>query len=277
MTDLPRLAQPKIVVSVSAAALLLCYAPTLRGMFDQWSQDEDMSHGFLVPLVIGFIVWRERQNWTKLPIEPSAGGFGLLAAAACLHFISSVGVGLFAASLSLLISVAGVVVCLGGWARLRAWSFPFLLSVFMLPKLAIVYNQATLPLQLLASRLAAFLLTAGRIGVIRQGNILDVGGHRVAVDEACSGIRYLLPLAFLALILGYLAGAKLWMRFALLAIAIPLAILANATRIASASWSPILDSGIPHALTGALIFLSCLACLAAVCKFYNASPNRSHA
>ena len=47
-------------------------------------------------------------------------------------------------------SVAGAVLCLGGFGWLRALAFPFVLGLFMLPKLAIVYNQATVPLQLLA-------------------------------------------------------------------------------------------------------------------------------
>jgi hypothetical protein len=69
---------------------------------------------------------------------------------------------------------------------LYAWimALPLLLALFMLPKLALVYNQVTLPLQLLASRIAAGILTAAGIGVIREGNILDVAGHRVSVVEA---------------------------------------------------------------------------------------------
>jgi exosortase len=131
----------------------------------------------------------------------------------------------------------------------------------MLPKLAIVYNQATLPLQLLASRIAAGILTFAGIGVIREGNILDVGGHRVAVVEACNGIRYLLSLGFMAVVFGYLSDSKPWMRSALLAAAVPVAILANGVRVAIAGWMPSLESGVPHAVAGWLIFVLCLATL----------------
>jgi exosortase len=129
-------------------------------MFDQWSNDEDMSHGFLVPIVILWIVWRERQRWRTLEAEPSCWGFALLAAAAGMQFAGLLGVGLFAGSVAFLVSVAGAVLCLGGVAWLRALAFPLALAVFMLPKLAVVYNQVTLPLQLLASRIAAGILTA---------------------------------------------------------------------------------------------------------------------
>ena len=51
-----------LIAGLAALALLVCYASTLRGMFNQWRNDEDMSHGFAVPLVIAWIVWRERYH-----------------------------------------------------------------------------------------------------------------------------------------------------------------------------------------------------------------------
>jgi len=248
-------------VVLTAVALAGCYAPTLRGMAEQWWTDEDMSHGFLVPIVILWIVWRERDRRRALPTEPNGWGFAILASAAGLQFCGVLGVGLFASSVAFLISVAGAVVCLGGFRWLRALAFPLGLAVFMLPKLAVLYNQVTLPLQLLASRIAAGILTVAGIGVIREGNILDVGGHRVAVVEACNGIRYLLSLGFMAVVFAYLSDSKPWMRLVLLGTAVPLAILANALRVAVAGWLPSLEAGVPHALSGWIIFVFCVATL----------------
>ena len=251
----------QIVAAVTVLVLMVCYAPTLRGMFDQWSTDEDMSHGFLVPLVVLWIVWRERARWRALPMTPSWWGFAILAAAAGVQALGAIGAGLFASSVAFLFSVTGAVVCLGGFGLLRAWTFPLLLALFMLPKLAIVYNQATLPLQLTASRMAASMLTVARIGVVREGNILDVAGRRISVAEACNGIRYLLPLCFTAIVLAYLADTKVWMRVALLAAAIPIAILANALRVAASAAVPGLEAGTPHEVSGVIIFVLCLLML----------------
>ena len=247
--------------ALTALVLVACYIPTLQGMFKQWWSDEDMSHGFAVPIVILWIVWRERGRWQTVETRPSAWGFALLAVAGGLQLASVLGVGLFAGSVAFLVSVAGAILCLGGFAWLRVLAFPLLLGIFMLPKLAIVYNQATLPLQLFASRLAAAMLTSGGIGVIREGNILDVRGHRVEVAEACSGIRYLLSLGFSAVVFGYFSDSKAWMRLVLLAAAVPLAIVANALRVAAAAWQPSLDRGLPHVISGWFIFLLCLPAL----------------
>ena len=252
----------RLIAVLTALALILCYAATLAGMVHQWWTDEDMGYGFLVPFVIAWIIWRERGRWKILPVQPSLWGFAVLALAACLQIASALGAGLFAGSLAFVLSLVGLVLALLGFAWLRAWAFPLLLTLFMLPKLAVVYNQITLPLQLLATRLAGGMLATAGFMVVRDGNILNVAGHSISVVEACDGIRYLLPLAFLALIFAYASGAKSWMRVAMLAAAIPIAIIANALRVAFSGLSPVLTSGPPHALLGTLIFLLCLALLA---------------
>lgn len=264
------------LAGVTVLLLVACYASTLRGMFQQWMSDEDMGHGLAVPFVVVWIVWRERKRWRNLPLEPSAWGLALLAAGAAMHLAGTLGVGLFVSSVAFLISIMGLVICFGGWRLLRSWSFPFLLALFMLPKLAIVYNQATLPLQLAASKLAAGILTTAGVGVIREGNILDVHGHRVAVAEACNGIRYLLPLAFVAVLFAYLADPKPWMRLAILSATLPLAILANAFRVAASAWVPAFDSGTPHELLGVAIFALSLALLLPLRGAFNALYGALH-
>jgi exosortase len=246
-------------------------------MFDQWSTDEDMGHGVLVPLVILWIVWRERQRWLALPAEPSWWGFPILAAGAGMQALAALGGGLFASSLALLVSVAGAVICLGGFAYLRTWAFPFALALFMLPKLAIVYYQVSLPLQLLASRIATAILSGAGVSVVREGIVLNVAGHRVAVEEACNGIRYLLSLGFSGVVFAYLSDSKPWMRVALLAAALPVAVLANAARVAANGFLPALTAGTPHAVSGWFVFVLCLATLAVVRRFCNGVYARYHA
>jgi exosortase len=264
----------RVTLVLAAMALLICYAPTLRGMARQWWTDQDMGYGFIVPIVIAWIVWNDRARWRKLPVQGSACGFAVLAFAACLQLASAFGVGLFASSVAFVLSLAGVVLALLGWAWLRVWAFPFVLMLFMLPKLAIVYNQITLPLQLLATRLAGGMLSAVGFMVVRDGNILNVAGYSIEVVEACNGIRYLLPLAFLALVIAYSGGAGGAIRTIMAAAAVPTAILANAIRVAFSGVSRALVSGVPHALLGVFIFLLSLALLAAINRVLT-SYNRS--
>ena len=270
---------PKLraAIVLAAVSLLVCYATVLRGMADQWWNDEDMGHGFLVPGVILWILWRERDQWRSVPAEPTLWGFAWIAAGAALQLAGVLGVGLFAGALGFLCSTFGVIVCFGGFSRARAWGFPLLLSVFMLPKLAIVYNQATLPLQLLATRQAAAILWVAGVGAVREGNVLQVGAHRVAVVEACSGLRYLIPLGFAAVVFAYLADRRPWMRVALLLAAIPVAMLANAFRVAASAYVPALSEGAFHTLAGWLIFVVCLAAIFLIHRILTKLGGRPHA
>ena len=262
---------------MAAVSMLVCYATVLRGMAEQWWNDEDMGHGFLVPVVILWIVWRERKQWRSVPAEPAVWGFAWMAAGAALQLAGALGAGLFAGALGFQCSTLGVVVCFGGFARARAWGFPLLLSLFMLPKLAIVYNQATLPLQLLATRQAAAILRVAGVGVVREGTVLQAGAHRVAVVEACSGLRYLIPLGFAALVFAYLADRRPWMRAALWVAAIPVAIVANAFRVAASAYVPALSEGALHTLAGWLIFVACMAAIFLIQRILTKLGGRPHA
>jgi exosortase len=254
-------------------ALVVCYAPVLRGMCEQWRLDEDMGHGFAVAPVALWIVWRERKRLDGVAPQPSAWGLALLATGAAFHAISTVGAGLFAGALGFVLSVTGLVLLLGGAKYLRVWLFPLLLTVFMLPKLAVLYNMVTLPMQLAASRMAERTLLLSGIAVTREGNILDAGKWRVAVVEACNGLRYLLSLGFVGVIFAYLSDPKPWMRAALLAAAVPIAILANALRVAFTvaigMRSPALAGEPYHSILGWLVFVLCLVAMWAAQKGLN--------
>ena len=269
--------KPRTLAIVTAVALVVCFAPTIRGMAQVWVVDDDMGHGFLVPMVIGWIIWRERVEWRNLPVKPSGWGFVFLLAGAVLQLVSVIGIGTFVGSVGLVLSIIGAILCLGGFDWIRAWAFPLCLTVFMLPKLAIVYNQATLPLQLLATRMAGGMLSLAGFAVSREGNILGVSGHRVSVVEACDGIRYLLPLAFIAVTFAYLSDTKRWMRAALLAAAVPVALIANALRVALSASVPPLALGTAHAVSGWLIFVLCLPAIVVFRRLFNSIYTHLHA
>ena len=102
----------------------------------------------------------------------------------------------------------------------------------MIPIPKMIFNQVALPLQILASGLAESFLGWIGVPVLRKGNVLELASQRLNVVEACSGIRSLLSLAFLALVYAYFFDSRPWMRVVLLLASVSIAILANGGRVA---------------------------------------------
>jgi exosortase D (VPLPA-CTERM-specific) len=89
----------------------------------------------------------------------------------------------------------------------------------------------TFELRLAASALATKLLQFSGVSVFREGNIIDIGVTQLQVVDACSGLRYFMPLLLLSLLMGYLFSRGWWRRGALILLVLPLSVGLNALRI----------------------------------------------
>jgi exosortase len=132
--------------------------------------------------------------------------------------------------------------------------------VLMVPLPALVFNQIAFPLQLFASRVGEVVLTTAGIPVLREGNILELSTTKLEVAQACSGIRSLVSLVTLGVILGKLNEPRRWARAVLALVAIPIAIIENAARVAgtgvAAHWvGPAAAEGFFHTFSGWVMFV----------------------
>jgi exosortase len=253
-------------VAILAALALWLYGPTLVHLVGQWWHDPNFSHGFFVPLFSAFVLWQERQRVTQLSLQPAWSGLALLALGLAILILGQMGAELFLARFSLLILLAGLLVLFLGWNYLRALFFPLAFLILMIPIPAIVFNQITFPLQLLASRVAAEVLPWLGVPVLREGNVIVLPSMALEVAEACSGIRSLMSLATLAIIYGYLLERKLVVRVVLAVASVPIAVAANSLRIVGTGllvqyWDPDKAEGFFHAFSGWLIFVVSLLML----------------
>lgn len=251
--------------------LILCYAPVLYRMGVQWATDEDMGHGFLVPLAAGYIAWTRREQLLATPRNPNSWGLVLIVWGALQELAATLGAELFTARLSFVIALFGVVLYLGGKQWLKILLFPLLLLLFMIPIPQILYARLTLSLQMLASQLGEWILEIVGIPVIREGNLLRLPSQTLDVAEACSGIRSLLSLGFLSLLYGYFADKRVWVRWVLLAATVPIAICANGIRVACTGMLSQINTkyaeGTYHEMEGYIVFVVALAALLLLHQF----------
>ena len=245
--------------------LIACYAPVLRALVRQWNNDPDMGHGFFVPLIAGYIIWQHREELAAITPEPNWWGLVVVALGAIQLVIGTLGAELFTTRMSFVVTLIGVVWTLGGNVMLRKLAFPLFLLFFMLPIPAVIYSAATFKLQILASQLADGALTVLNIPVLREGNVLELPNQRLSVVDACSGIRSLLSLTFLSLVYGYFFERKTWVRVVLFFSTIPIAIVANASRVTVTGVitqvKPELAEGFFHEAEGWVIFMVALVIL----------------
>ena len=260
--------------------LAVCYAPVLWRLIYQWSTDGDMGHGFFVPIAAGYIAWQRRRELIEAWGPSDWRGLIVIAWGAAQLYAATLGAELFLARTAFIVSLVGIVLFLGGTKALRILAFPLFLLFFMVPIPAILYNVITFKLQTLASQLAEHALALLGVPVLREGHILRLPSQSLSVVEACSGIRSLLTLSFLSLVYAYLFDKKPWMRAALLVATVPIAIVANASRVTVSGLlsevNPELAEGVFHSAAGWLIFMFGLLMLAAVHLAINAVWKLAH-
>jgi len=255
--------RPVLQVAVLGGLSLWLYASTLVRLVAQWRHDPNFSHGFLVPLFSAFVVWQERPKLACLKRRPSWSGILILVMGLCLLLLGQMGAELFLSRISLLFVLAGMIVFFLGWNFFQALLFPWALLLLMIPIPAIIFNQITFPLQLLASKIASAILPWLGVPVLREGNVIVLPGKALEVADACSGIRSLMSLATIAVIYGYLVERRLVPRVLLALASLPIAVAANSLRVVITGllvqyWDPDKAEGFFHEFQGWLMFVASL-------------------
>lgn len=226
-----------VAAALVAGAIAVTYWYVIRGLVDAWSHDDNYSHGFFIVPLAAYFAWERRHRLARLPVRPSAAGLLVVIGSLMMLVAGILGAELFLSRLSLLGVIAGAILFLLGWPRLRVLLFPLAFMLLMIPLPAIIFNKIAFPLQLLASHVGEYGISAANIPILREGNVLILANATLEVAEACSGIRSLVSLFTLGIVFGYFADSRAWVRSVIALSAIPVAILANGLRVASAGWA----------------------------------------
>lgn len=193
-----------------STALAFTYAAVLVKLGQTWWTDENYSHGLLIPLIIGYILWSQRARLADAVTRPSAfWGLSTVVVGLMALWAGTAGAELYMQRMSLVLLLAGTVIYFWGFSLLRFLVAPLFLLILAIPIPAIIFNKVAFPLQLFASRCAVGAMTLFDIPVLRQGNVIELmplGARetkKLEVVEACSGIRSLMTLVTLAVVFAY--------------------------------------------------------------------------
>ena len=225
----------KLFISFSAilATVLLgyLYADSLAFLFGYWIGSEDYSHGMFVPLISLFLIWQARHRIAETGAENAWWGFAVISAGLFLYWIGELATLYVLQHVSLWMVIVGLVIASIGVCGARAIAFPLSYLLTSIPLPIFLYASLSSQLQLWSSALGVGFLQLVGVTAFRDGNVIDLGPVQLQVIEACSGIRYLLPLTSLALLCAYLFKDRMWKRMVLVLSSIPISIVVNGFRI----------------------------------------------
>jgi exosortase len=217
---------------VLGAIFVLLYYPILYYLVVNWWINPDYSHGFIVPLISAYIVWKKRNELLTLRPTPSILGMPLLITGILVLLLGYIGAELFLMRFSILLVISGLVLFLLGREYLYLLAFPIVFLIFMIPLPQIIFNAVAFPLQLFAAKLATDMINSLGIPVLREGNIIHLAYSSLEVAEACSGIRSMVSILTIASIYAYFFEGIKWKQVVILISALPIAIITNSTRVA---------------------------------------------
>ena len=243
------------------------YLQVIIGLVGDWWVDSNYSHGFLVPLVSAYLVWKKKDKLKSLERKKSYFGFLILLLGLGIYIVGTAGAEYFSARFSLVIVLFGLVYYLNGKEWAKELLFPIAFLTFMVPIPNVIYYAIAFPMQLLSSKLTQYVLHFIGFPSIRQGNIILLPNYSMEVAEACSGLRSLVSLLALGAFFAYITFPKdtnsdksNLKRLILFLSVFPIAIGANIFRILITAIgayviSPKLAEDFLHKLSGLIVFL----------------------
>jgi exosortase len=209
--------------------VLIFYYNTIGWLVGSWMYNEYYSHGFLVPLISGYIIRNKRKELSSMEKKPSQSGLALFAAGIIIQGLSVLWTVRFLSGISLLITIAGAIIYLYGWEFMKKIRFPFFFLVLMIP-VPYVY-MITSPAQIISVFSAANLANLIGIPTVRDGLILTIPAGAFEVGVECSGINSLISLFTIGIIFAYVLEGSNLMKATVIISTIPLALAGNILRI----------------------------------------------
>ena len=259
----PRLGLPVSLYPLLAVGLVAAIVPfvhVLGDLYNVWNLKPEYSHGFIIPVISLFLIWRQREELRRLPFTGSWLAMILIAAGLGLRLVGDLTTMQTLEHYAFLLVLYGLVLALAGPTLFRRMWVPLLMLAFALPLPSFFDNALSLRLQLLSSQLGVWVIRTAGISVLLEGNIIDLGNFQLEVAQACSGLRYLFPLMTLALIVAYLFRGAMWKRVVIFLSSIPITVLMNGLRIGFIGmtverWGPTMAEGALHDFEGWLVFM----------------------
>ena len=218
-----------------AGALTVIFWNLLSSLYTLWTSDDGYyTHGFLVPLISGYLIYKSYPRLKAAPIRPAMWAAILLIPVLWLAYVARMAqmMSIFSVSFVLTLLVAAVFLFGSKWAKILA--APILYLLFALPVWSGFVNNYTNPLQAISTKVAYKILDLFGTPYMSDYNKTDIlfGSYWLNVGVPCSGLKLVLAITAFTCFFVLVGGLKWWGNLVMFALIIPLCLFINGLRIA---------------------------------------------
>jgi exosortase D (VPLPA-CTERM-specific) len=236
----------------------------LTQMWGWWIDSPEYSHGLLIPPVAAFLIWQQKDRLERIPFCGSWWGVAVILLGGAMLVVGQLGTVYTIVQYAYVVTLYGLVLSFLGWRAFRLIAVPLMILMFMIPLPQFVLANLSTKLQLLSSQIGVSVMRAFDVTVFVEGNVIDLGGYKLQVAEACSGLRYLFPLMTVGFLMAYFYKGALWKRILLFLSSIPITVLMNSIRVGVIGitverWGISMAEGFLHEFQGWMIFMISIA------------------
>jgi exosortase D (VPLPA-CTERM-specific) len=247
-------------IAIISVSFFICYWTTIKGLISVWMTDEDYSYAFIIPLITAYLLWERRRQIASTPISINWGGGVFFFLMLMISLYGILGSSPSAVRPAIPLIILSITLFCFGWEMFKVLAFPLSMLIFMIPLPTLFGTVIGVHLKTISTLMGKAILVLSGITVFVEGNVIDLGVMQMQVVDACSGLRYILPLLALGVLFAYFFEKTKWKQVLLVLSTIPIAIITNGLRIGATGilakyYGPKAADGFFHAFSGWLIFI----------------------
>ncbi len=258
--------------AVALAAVLAVYAPVLADMAVEWLEFPSLSHGFAVPLISAYLVWRRRELISGEHLGSANVGLVVFVVALGVFQAGSLSGETFFSRASFPLALLGLALFLAG-PRVTGHVWPAIAYLlFMIPFPYLTLKAVTYQSRLFEAGVTAQALRWLGVPILQEGVMLHLPRLTLEVADDCSGVRVVAALVALGTAYAQIQPRATWMRVTLTLAAAPLGLVSNISRLVLTAlgvyyFGPVTLTSVFHRFSGTMVFLTTIVLLVAVDRF----------
>ena len=256
----------KLLALFSFVAIGFLFYSTLKEIALICYNDDDYSHGLLLPIVSLYMIW-DQKDYIKDKLLESRNDSSnvflplILLLISLVVFITGQATGINYTSWIAFFPVVLSVIYLTFGKTFAVISFaPIMLLLMAKPLPDSVVLRIFWPLQVLAAKVSKIVLVALGVPTYLTGNIIEIPGMKLLVEEACSGMRSAMAMVTLALIINYFLKINRLQQIIMVGFSLLVAVVLNVFRVATTGvlahfYDPESATGFFHTFSGLIVFI----------------------